>query len=234
MQKAMRRIERRVQREHMVAVTGNAEADSDEDMEEPDVEVADGDVAQLDEDGKEDNDKEDGEEEQEYEQSKGPKNQYDLNDDFIDDSEACSLPQKLSLTGVECSSVVMQNLSGPMSVVIGKCLQFIEAIQMRDERKLKHDGFFVNSGAVERIGDRVPVVAAARARNKKKRNLPADGEEAPAGEQAAKPAKAPSKGTKKASKMVCNFLIYITANLNCLQHDAPHSCTSRAFSASSD
>lgn len=91
MQKAMRRIERRVQREHMVAVTGNAEADSDEDMEDPEAEAADGDVAQLDEDGKDDNDKEDGEEEKEYEQSKGPKNQYDLNDDFIDDSEVCVL-----------------------------------------------------------------------------------------------------------------------------------------------
>ena len=91
MQKAMRRIERRVQREHMVAVTGNAEADSDEDMEDPEADAADGDVAQLDEDGKDDNDKEDGEEEKEYEQSKGPKNQYDLNDDFIDDSEVCVL-----------------------------------------------------------------------------------------------------------------------------------------------
>jgi hypothetical protein len=96
MQKAMRRIERRVQREHMVAVTGNADADSDEDLEE-DIEAADGDVAQLDEDGKDDNDKEDGEEEQEYQQSKGPKNQYDLNDDFIDDSEARSLHQNASI-----------------------------------------------------------------------------------------------------------------------------------------
>ena len=78
---------------------------------------------------------------------------------------------------------------------------------MRDDRKLKHQGFFVNSGAVERIGDRVPVVAAARARNKKKRNLPVDGEEAQAGEQAAKPTKAASKGTNKAAKKVCNALL---------------------------
>lgn len=80
---------------------------------------------------------------------------------------------------------------------------------MRDDRKLKHQGFFVNSGAVERIGDRVPVVAAARARNKKKRNLPADGEEAQTGEEAAKPAKAAPKATKKAAKKVCNAQIYM-------------------------
>lgn len=77
------------------------------------------------------------------------------------------------------------------------CLQFIEAIQMRDERKLKHQGFFVNSGAVERIGDKVPIVAAARARNKKKRALPADGD----GDQAANPPKTPAKATKKAKKV---------------------------------
>jgi hypothetical protein len=89
--------------------------------------------------------------------------------------------------------------------VIGDSLQFIEAIQMRDDRKLKHQGFFVNSGAVERVGERVHVVAAARARNKKKRNLP------PEGEEAQTPAKAASKGTKKAVKKVCNAPVHNTA-----------------------
>jgi hypothetical protein len=91
MQRALQRIERRVQRERMVAVTGNNEADSDEDMDDADPDAGDGEGAEQDEDGKDENDKDDGEEEQEYEQTRGPKDQYDLNDDFIDDSEARSM-----------------------------------------------------------------------------------------------------------------------------------------------
>ena len=48
------------------------------------------------------------------------------------------------------------------------CVQFIEAIEMRDERKLKHHGFFVNAGSVERVGEKVEIIA--RARGKKPRN----------------------------------------------------------------
>jgi hypothetical protein len=90
MQRALQRIERRVQRERMIAVTGNAEADSDEEHDE-DGDQADGgegEGAEQDEDGN--NDKEDGEDEQEDEQMRGPKDQYDLKDDFIDDSEVPS------------------------------------------------------------------------------------------------------------------------------------------------
>lgn len=43
-------------------------------------------------------------------------------------------------------------------------MQFIEAIEMRDERKLKHQGFFVNAGSVERVGEKVEIIARARER----------------------------------------------------------------------
>jgi hypothetical protein len=47
-------------------------------------------------------------------------------------------------------------------------MQFIEAVEKRDLRKTKHQGFFVNAGKVERIGDK-PV-------KMRKRRRPADGE----------------------------------------------------------
>jgi F0F1-type ATP synthase epsilon subunit len=87
-------------------------------------------------------------------------------------------------------------------------LQFIEAIQMRDERKLKHNGFFVNSGTVERIGEKVQVVAAARPR-KKKRSQPAEGEPG-AAEKTAKTTKATGKNSKLAAAQ--------KARLACMQH----------------
>lgn len=85
---AIQRIERRVQRERMVAVTGRDAVDSDEENAQP---AADGDDMEgAEQEDDDNNDKEEeGEEDNEeaYQSTKGPKDQYDLNDDFIDDSE---------------------------------------------------------------------------------------------------------------------------------------------------
>jgi hypothetical protein len=42
-------------------------------------------------------------------------------------------------------------------------MQFIEAVEKRDMRKTKHQGFFVNAGEVERLGDK-PVKLRRRRR----------------------------------------------------------------------
>ena len=91
---AIQRIERRVQRERMVAVTGKDAVDSDEENAEPAADGDDLEGAVQEEDDNNDKDEE-GEEDNEetYQSTKGPKDQYDLNDDFIDDSEVrCCTP----------------------------------------------------------------------------------------------------------------------------------------------
>lgn len=54
---------------------------------------------------------------------------------------------------------------------VWRCLQFISAVENRDERKTKHQGFFVNSGGVERIGDK----AAPPRKGRKPKAKPATG-----------------------------------------------------------
>eukprot|EP00892_Ulva_mutabilis_P008981 jgi/Ulvmu1/6455/UM003_0085.1 len=160
MLRAIQRIERRVQRERMVAVTGKDAVDSDEEKGEQAADGDDVEGAVQEEDDNNDKDEE-GEEDKEetYQSTRGPKDQYDLNDDFIDDSE------------------------------------FIEAMEMRDERKLKHQGFFVNAGSVERVGEKVDVVAHYKPRKKR---APAEEGQQPKGRGSAA-SKAKSQAAAKAA-----------------------------------
>ena len=179
MLRAIQRIERRVQRERMVAVTGKDAVDSDEEKE---VQAPDGDDVEgavQEEDDNNDKDEE-GEEDKEetYQSTRGPKDQYDLNDDFIDDSEVLCCTRRVSSNNTYICVFILalasafseRYLASSLAVALvlrTTCAQFIEAIEMRDDRKLKHQGFFVNSGTVERVGEKVDVVAHYRPRRKR-------------------------------------------------------------------
>lgn len=179
---AIQRIERRVQRERMVAVTGKDAVDSDEENAEPAADGDDLEGAEQEEDDNNDKDEEGDEDKEEtYQSTKGPKDQYDLNDDFIDDSEVRPCvhlnivtlkmqPQyyRIRHTCVHRLLLCAARNEHHVFSVLKVGVQFIQAIEMRDERKLKHHGFFVNAGSVERVGEKVEIIA--RARNKKTRN----------------------------------------------------------------
>lgn len=88
-------------------------------------------------------------------------------------------------------------------------MQFIEAIEMRDERKLKHQGFFVNIGSVERVGEKVEVIAHAR---RKQRNTAGQATKGKA--SAGAKAKAQVRDSASALSATCYWtcqLIYVRA-----------------------